>query len=101
MQEEVDVRVNQSGQQRTIAQVYDLSASRMFHCRADFDDPVALDQDFTCLQDTPIFDVEQTRRMQHECVFGSRGLCLNWAVQHNRDNQNENSAKTIALHGSR
>ena len=43
MQEEVDVRVDQSGQQCGVAEIDDLRARRMLDGRADLDDVVTLD----------------------------------------------------------
>ena len=53
MKKEMDVGVDQSGQQRPIAEVDHLRASRMLDRRADFDDAFALNKNFPRLDDLP------------------------------------------------
>jgi hypothetical protein len=64
------VGIDQSGQQRAVAQIDDLRSRRMGHLCTNFCNPLALHQHFAGFQDASAFDVEQTRRMQHDGVDG-------------------------------
>ncbi len=64
MQEQMDVRVDQAGEQRGVAEIDDLRAGGMVDGGADGGDAVALDQDLAGRDDCSGFDIEQTRGVQ-------------------------------------
>jgi hypothetical protein len=65
MQEQMHVRIDQSGQQNTIAQVEHHRARRMRHRRTRFHNALALHQHFPRLHNPPILYIKQTSRVQH------------------------------------
>ena len=76
MQEEVDVRVDEAGQQGGVAEVDDFRAGWACDFGADFGDGVALDQDFAGSDHFAGFDVEQARGVKNDGVRGLRRLGL-------------------------
>ena len=64
----MDVRINQSRQQRPVAEVNDLSASWMLHRRTGLDDALTLHQDFAGLENPSALDVEQACGAEHDEV---------------------------------
>jgi hypothetical protein len=73
MQKEMNVRIDQSRQQRAISQIDDLCSSRTLHGRANLDDALALDQYLAGLDDASVLHVEQPCRVQYD---GMRRLRL-------------------------
>ena len=71
----MDVRIDQPGKQRAIAQVDHLRTSRMLDRRSDLDDAFALHQDFSRRNHATSFNVQQARRVQHNRT-GWRSLDL-------------------------
>src|SRR5450631_1916775 len=100
MQEKMNMRIDQPRQQRAISEIDDLRARRMLYRRADFDDAVAFDQNFARLQDLAAFNVEQTRRMQHDYLVRVRGLRPARTAECESENQDDYSANSRANHGS-
>jgi hypothetical protein len=66
MQEKMDVRVNQAGEQSGVAEVDEFGAVRMRHFVAGFDDEIVLDQNFAGSGDAAGFYVEQARGVEDD-----------------------------------
>ena len=66
MQEEMDVGVDEAGEQRGVAEVDDLRALRMVDRSADGADALALDQNFAGLKDCAGVDLKQARGVEHD-----------------------------------
>ncbi len=73
VEEEVDVGVDQAGEQGGVAEVDDFGVRRARDFRADFVDAVALDEDFAGSGDAAGFDVEQARGVEDDGVGRRRG----------------------------
>jgi hypothetical protein len=70
MQEQVDVRVDQSGHQRNVAEVDYFRTSRMRDGRAGFGNTFTLDEYFARRDNPPCFDIEQARGVKNRGVTG-------------------------------
>jgi len=66
----MDVSVDQSGEQRGVAEIDRLCAGRMRDGLADFDDPVALDEDFAGRHEFSGFDVEKASGVEDDRARG-------------------------------
>jgi hypothetical protein len=64
MQEEVDVRVDESGKQGRVAEIDDLGARRVLDGRADFDDVVTLDSYLAGCDNPASLHFDQPRGVQ-------------------------------------
>jgi hypothetical protein len=76
MEEEVNVGVNQAGEESGVAEVYDFCSGRPADFRADFFYGVALDEDFSGGGDATGFYVEEAGGVEDDEVSGWRGLRL-------------------------
>jgi hypothetical protein len=76
MEEEVDVRVNQAGEQSGVAEIEDFCAGWPADFRADFFYGVGLDEDFARGDEAAGFYVEKARGVEDDGVRGWRGLRL-------------------------
>lgn len=90
------MRVNQAGEECPIAEIDEFGALRALYVRADFDDPVALDQDFARRQILPIIDLEKTHGVQDNCM-----RCRHWRLGEQRQTEEDQDgwqwAHTIAI----
>ena len=90
MQEKVDVRVDEAGEESGVAEVDEFGLVWAGHMRADFHDEAALHQNFAGGRDASSFYVEQARGVQHDCLRlrrgGARVICLriNWRSEKQR-----------------
>jgi len=66
MEEEMDVDVDQAGKQRGVAEVNDLGTLRMLDDGADFDDAIALHENFSGRDNFAGIDFEKTRGVEHD-----------------------------------
>ncbi len=66
MQEEMNVRVDEAGHQRRVAEIDDLGALWMVDGAADCADAVAFDEYFAGLQQVAGVDLEQARGVEHD-----------------------------------
>ena len=64
----MNVRINQAGHQRAVAQVDDFSSRETPHRGPDLDDTITLHEHFAGLHNAPVLYVQQPRRMQHDCM---------------------------------
>jgi hypothetical protein len=90
----MDVRVDQTGQQGAVAQVDDLGAGGMLYRRADFYNPVALNEDFSRLDEASGFHVKHAGGVQNcgarDC---SRSLgCSDLAQQNQAEEKRDRGA---------
>jgi hypothetical protein len=76
MEEEVDVCVNQAGEESGVAEINDFGVGWVWDFRADFSYGVAFDEDFAGGGDATGFYVEQARGVEDDGVSGWRGLRL-------------------------
>ena len=60
--------VDESGQQRAIAQIENLGSGKMFHRGTDLDDAISLNEHFAWLDQLPRLDIEQPGGMQHDGI---------------------------------
>jgi hypothetical protein len=72
VQEEMDVGIDQAGQEGAIAQVDGLCAGGMGYGGAGFNDAVALDEDFGGSDDSAGFDIQQACGVED---YGGLWLC--------------------------
>ena len=84
MQEEMDVGVDEAGEQSGVAEVDDLCALRMVDGCADGADAVALDEDFAGAEECAGIDLEQARGVEHD-GRGRRLLRVGWDERHAAD----------------
>jgi hypothetical protein len=63
MQEKVDVRVDQAGQERCVAEVDNLRSGRMLYGRANLYDALAPDRHFAGSDDLSGVDLKKSRRV--------------------------------------
>jgi hypothetical protein len=73
MQEKMDVRVNQAGEQGGVAEVDEFGAVRMRDFVAGFDDEIVLDQDFAGSGDAAGFDTSSRRAAWRTMAFVAAG----------------------------
>jgi hypothetical protein len=75
VQKEMDVRVDEAGEQSGVAEIEDPSALRMLNRDADSADAVALDQDFARLKESASVHLEQARGVEDDgrCIGLLRG----------------------------
>ena len=66
MQEEMNVRVDEAGQQGCVAEVDDLCTLRMLDGLADGANALALNQNFAGLEDDASIDLEQAGRVEDD-----------------------------------
>jgi hypothetical protein len=71
MEEEMDVGVDEAGEQRGVAEVDDLGVLRVVDRCADGSNAIALHEDFARLEQRAGIDLEQARGVQDD---GRRGL---------------------------
>src|ERR1700722_3273000 len=74
MQEKVDVRVDEAGQQSGVAEIDELRFVRVRHMRADFHDEFALNQNFAGRDGATGFDVEQVCSVKDNGTRRGSGL---------------------------
>ena len=79
----MDMSINQPGKKSAVAQVDDFGASRVFDRCPHLGDAVALDEDFSWLENAAGLHVEQTRRVQDDRV-GGRGRGLACCIHNKR-----------------
>ena len=70
VEKQVHVDVDESGQQRGIAQVHDLRISRVGYCRTDRGNSLALDQNLSGRYHAARIDLQKPRGMQHDGMTG-------------------------------
>jgi hypothetical protein len=66
MQEEVNVRVDEAGEQSGVAQIDDLGSRRTLNGRADFGDVVSLDTDLAGSESPAGIDFDQPGGVEHD-----------------------------------
>jgi len=66
VQKEMDVSVDEPGEQARVAKIEDAGALRMLNRDADGADAVALDQDFARLKQSASVHLEQTRGVEND-----------------------------------
>ena len=75
VKEEMDVGVDQTGEQRGVAQVDDFGALGMINRGADGANAIPIDQHFTGLKQGTGIHLEQARGVEDDGRWG--GLCVN------------------------
>ncbi len=84
MQEQMDMRVDQAGEQRAVAKIDDLRARGMGDGRAHFDDAFAAHQHFAGRDNAAGFDIDQARGVKYD---GARGLGAGRAAEREEGNE--------------
>lgn len=74
MQEEVHVGVDEAGEERGVAEIEHLRALRVLDGSGNFDDAIALHEDFSRRKDFSGVDFEETRGVEHDGILRRRGL---------------------------
>jgi hypothetical protein len=81
MQEKVNVRVDEAGQQSGVAEIDERRFVRVRHMRADFHDEFALNQNFAGRDGAAGFDVKQVRRVKNNSARRGRRLFVRLRVK--------------------
>ena len=84
MQEQMHVRVNQSGQQRAVSQVDRLGVRRPVNLHANFGDPVPAHQHFARRDHFPRLHIQQPGRVQHDRAIHRLAPCRRASERQNK-----------------
>jgi hypothetical protein len=89
----MNMGINKTGHQRTIAQIEDLGSAGMFHGRTNLDDTISLNENFAWLDQLPLLDIEQPGGMENDRMRrGGRSLAARAQRKGQRTGQCQNRA---------
>jgi len=98
MEEEVDVGVDEAGEERGVAEIDDLGGGGMRNRGANFNDAFALDENFAGSDDFAGFDVEEAGGVENDGLWGV-GLRKRRRRKEQQKKRQKADARVMGVHG--